>query len=249
MLDKLIKGRKLTFPEWSYQFAGGPPGLPDSFAIVPGIAYNVAESEGGGFFGRGQRTSAVSAGKHAKKQHRTFRWLPYVKGKITCVPLVGPTILTGEFSGCWVARFRYGGTEYIAHIGTETSARNLNTRKVRKDWQTALATPGFDLIGAFNPIGSDLPADAFKPPQGWLPFFYAAITGEGDFYSASLATAAPIGKAPSLDPNRPSDAAIEVGAPEMQEPTSRNRLILGRWPMPAKKAVIFKNDDGKDEGD
>lgn len=159
MLNKLVEGRYLNTPAFDNTTPAVPAvGLPPHFVLVNGRSYNIAESTGK-WNPFAHTSSVVTAGAHATKTHRTFRWLPWLKGKISITPLAGSDILTGPFSGCWVPIFTLGGTQYAGHIGTFETADTPESIQAKNAWTAATALPGFTLHAAFNP--------ARQFPIGW----------------------------------------------------------------------------------
>lgn len=153
MLTKLIVDRYLDLPIFNQQAPPTNNAWPTDLVPVPNRSYNIAQShhEGSIFKGR-QRVSQVTGGVHATKVHRTFRWLPWVEGKVSCLALAGPDILTGRMSGCWLTIFRYNGTNYAGHIGTSLSSTNPLTVQAKAAWRNAVTGNHITPIAAFNPI-------------------------------------------------------------------------------------------------
>jgi hypothetical protein len=87
-----------------------------------------------------------------------FRWLPYVAGLITYVPLNNDSIITGKFTGCWLAIFRMGGQKYLAHIGTDTLPTSPLTLNVKTAWKDAVTA------GQITEVAAVKPTDYVKGP-------------------------------------------------------------------------------------
>ena len=181
MIEKLIPNRFLTLPT----FDDTPPAaagaaLPARFMRIPDRLYSIQESESSGRFYNRTKTSQVSAGVHANagKQHRTFRWLPWVPGQVTFVTLAGADILTGRMSGCWLTIFSMGGIRYVGHIGTEDSSTSANTVAVKAAWRVAVTSGAVVPVAAFNPVGPALDI-ARLGLNGEAPEFFGGIAGSG----------------------------------------------------------------------
>jgi hypothetical protein len=87
MLQKLIANRLLDLPAFDQLPPAADATFPADFAPVPNRIYNTQESTNAGSFFNRIRSSRVVDGAHDHKGHRTFRWLPWVAGKVSCVPL------------------------------------------------------------------------------------------------------------------------------------------------------------------
>src|SRR5258708_2431768 len=112
MLQKLIADRYLTIPTFDQTAPAPNLAFPADFAPVPNRNYNIQESTNVGSLFNRTKSSQVSVGTHGHKGHRSFRWLPWVLGKVSCVPLAGPDILTGRMSGCWLVIFDFNAVRY-----------------------------------------------------------------------------------------------------------------------------------------
>jgi hypothetical protein len=80
----------------------------------------------------------------------SFRWLPYVAGKITFCRLGGTPILTGPMSGCWLTVFRMGNATYFGHLGTSNEFVD-HTNAVKNNWKIAVGTGKITPLKAFDP--------------------------------------------------------------------------------------------------
>lgn len=184
MLNKLILNRYLDLPDLFKELAL-PQKLtfPAHFVESNYPTLNIAQSETEG----GRRISSIATGAHATKGHRTFRWLSYVKGKVTYLPYAGADILTGRMSGCWISVFKHGGVNYVAHIGTDDFPDTPNSKQAKKAWRDAEASKAITLVRAFNPVGTDLPNRALDK-RGKAKEFYAAVetSGAGGFFTVVL---------------------------------------------------------------
>lgn len=84
----------------------------------------------------------------------SFRWLPWVGGKINYANLEGKDVLSGMFTGCWMAVYKESNLR-VCHIATQTDATDC-----KKAWRehTALKSvsevkeflPNRGLAGTFN---------------------------------------------------------------------------------------------------
>jgi len=181
LIEKLVANRFLTLPV----FDSTPPAvpadsLPERFMRIPDRLYSIQKSTSSGPFYNRTKTSQVSAGAHANqaKQHRTFRWLPWVPGQVTFVTLAGADILTGRMSGCWLTIFSIDGIRYVGHIGTEDSSTSDNTVAVKAAWRAAVDSGAVVPVAAFNPVGPALNI-AQLGLNGEAPEFFGGIATSG----------------------------------------------------------------------
>jgi len=189
MIEKLVADRFLTLPVFDQSPPAPDPTFPANFARALGRIYNIEESESAGPFYNKVKTSQVSIGPHAAKAHRTFRWLPWVLGKVSCVPLAGADILTGRMSGCWLVIFDYNGTRYAGHIGTDTSPTSANTLQAKAAWRNAVTAGLVTPVAAFNPVGPNLPMGTLRL-NNEAPEFFGAFKASGATYTVVMSTAA-----------------------------------------------------------
>jgi hypothetical protein len=121
------------------------------------------------------------------KVPRPFRWLPYVPGVVTCVPLDGEDTLTltGQMSGCWLTIFvlNADGRKYIGHIGTAAGQSGL-TQQAKTAWCNAVSSGQITPKQAYNPYDKSL-FGICKP--GEVPEFYGAIDPSGKCQTVVLA--------------------------------------------------------------
>lgn len=83
--------------------------------------------------------SAQPGGRGPGDQMWRFKYLKYWAGAITRTQLSKP-VLTGPMSGCILCRYNNNGKNYIAHVGTDTSADTPNTISVKQDWTAYLTS-------------------------------------------------------------------------------------------------------------
>ena len=185
MLQKLIADRLLTLPAFDQSTPPVNPAFPAHFAPAANRVYNIQQSTNVGSFFSPTRSSQVVAGAHAQKTHRTFRWLPWVKGQVSCVPLTGGDILTGKMSGCWLVIFQFNGARYAGHIGTEDAPTTPNSLQAKAAWRNAVNANQIVPVAAFNPVGN-------LPPNGTLNLkneaaeFYGAFEPTGHVYTVVM---------------------------------------------------------------
>jgi hypothetical protein len=185
MLQKLIADRLLTLPAFDQSTPPANPAFPANFVPAPNRVYNIQESSNVGSFFSPTRSSQVVAGAHAQKGHRTFRWLPWIKGQVSCVPLAGADILTGKMSGCWLVIFQFNGATYAGHIGTEDSRETPNSIQAKAAWRNAVNANHVVPMGAFNPVGH-LPATTTLNLKNEAAEFYGAFEPSREVYTVVL---------------------------------------------------------------
>ncbi len=132
----------------------------------------------------------IHAGFHASTLGRRvgdamqYRWLAYVSGQTTSMPLAGGDILTGPMSGCLIATWTDGTTK-AAHIGTIDN--NVSASRTVKRAFAAHAGASADL-SAFNPAAQWTPGEV-ATAMGTRPMafqIYGLITGRTNFYSVLM---------------------------------------------------------------
>ncbi|MBM3149224.1 MAG: hypothetical protein FJZ88_04230 [Chloroflexi bacterium] len=82
-----------------------------------------------------------------------FQWLAYIPGVVNQVPLGAQDILSGMFSGCWMAVYQVGGRQYVGHIGTEDNPNSAHSLAAKQAWRN------FSRAQGVNPA----PFIAFQP--------------------------------------------------------------------------------------
>jgi hypothetical protein len=186
MIEKLIVDRYLTLPGFDQSPPRVDPTFPPDLVRALGRIYNIEESATTGSLFHRTRTSQIAVGAHAAKAHRTFRWMPWVLGKVACVPLAGADILTGTMTGCWLVIFRYNGVQYAGHIGTDDNPTTPNSIQAKAAWRNAVGAGQIVPVKAFNPVGPSLPAFGTLNLKGESPEFYGAFTPNGQVYTVVL---------------------------------------------------------------
>jgi hypothetical protein len=123
-------------------------------------------------------------------QQIPYRWLAYVAGRTTTLPLAGGDVLTGPMSGCLIATWTDGGAK-IAHVGTIDGNPPASSRVKRA---FAAEAGGAGDLTAFNPASLWTPGEiATAMGRRAMGFnIYALVTGPGRFYSV-LVFELPIG--------------------------------------------------------
>ena len=74
-----------------------------------------------------------------------FRWLPWVGGKINFANLEGKDVLSGMFTGCWMAVYQQVN-QRVAHIATQTDATDC-----KASWRAHRALPAVSEVQEFLP--------------------------------------------------------------------------------------------------
>ncbi len=185
MLNKLVIDRYLDLPTFNQQAPPVNNTWPANFAPVANRPYNIAQSQYKNLLTGPQRVSRVTGGAHATKDHRTFRWLPWVEGKVSCVALAGGAdILTGKMSGCWLTIFQYNGAYYAGHVGTSLSSTNTLTIQAKAAWRNAVNANHITAVAAFNPVAG-LPNDLNLQKQS--AELYGAWDSNRNLYTLVLA--------------------------------------------------------------
>ena len=113
-----------------------------------------------------------------------YRWLSYVAGRTTTMPLAGGDVLTGPMSGCMIATWTDGGAK-VAHVGTIDNNPPAST-KVKRAFAAEAGAAG-DLT-AFNPAAAWTPGEIAAAMGARAMNFqiYALVTGAGGYYSVLM---------------------------------------------------------------
>jgi len=144
MLDRMVPG--YTFSVSPYFNNAAPPGYatqtPSRFVgFNPDRAYTFAPVVGG-------LPAQVTAGAGAPAD--TVIWLPYMSGWVTWTRAEGRPILTGQMSGCWLARGILNGQPVFLHIGTDNSNPE-NNNQVKNGLKISRNTHALTVVSAFLP--------------------------------------------------------------------------------------------------
>ncbi len=120
----------------------------------------------------------------AMRMNIPYTWLVYAHGRTT--RLIRPTndVLTGPMSGCLIATWSNGGSQYIGHVGTVESSDIVN-KAVKTTFATVMPadTTGFLPLAAWDEDSEIRPMQRkFKTMLG-DPKIMALVTPSGSFYS------------------------------------------------------------------
>jgi hypothetical protein len=172
MKSKLIRDAFLEMPAaWNKVEPVPNPAveLPEGFVLVPDTVYSISHGTTWPF----------------KRQiQRPFRWLPYIPGKVTCMPLGGQDILTltGKMTGRWVVVFilESTGQRFVGHIGTSWEWGDL-AGYAKWAWRNAVEKDLVTPWKAYNPVD---PTQISLDPdrldlKGEAAEFYGAIQPAG----------------------------------------------------------------------
>lgn len=122
-----------------------------------------------------QTVSPVVEGIHINPQ-RNFKWLPWILGKVSYVPLNNDIIITGEMSGCWLIIFTLNGQTCFGHIGTFQDSSHPRTIEAIQAWKIAKRSGKVTNVQGFNPV-------SVGPGT---PFTFGAVTPNREFYTIGL---------------------------------------------------------------
>lgn len=118
---------------------GGPPGMSNVGVKDVEITVRKVRTERHGFFYAKKRVVGVDESKVS------FRWLPWVDGKINYCHAQGHDVLTGPFSGCWMAAYTEADTR-ICHI-----ALQVDDRDCKAAWRLKKGSEEVSNIREFRP--------------------------------------------------------------------------------------------------
>jgi hypothetical protein len=115
-----------------------------------------------------------------------YRWLTYVSGRTTTMPLAGGDVLTGPMSGCLIATWTDGSAK-IAHVGTIDN--NVPASTTVKRTFAAEAGAAADL-SAFNPAAlwnpGQISAAMGTRAMSFQIYALVAGAGAGNYYSVLI---------------------------------------------------------------
>lgn len=106
-------------------------------------------------------------------------WLPYFAGWITVLPIENLPILTGQMTGCILARFTLGNKQYLAHIGTDSNSVE-NTKLVKADWTKAADSNAMTPLRAWKPT-SDFNLEKIGQLTGGSSYVFGGATAHESF--------------------------------------------------------------------
>jgi hypothetical protein len=128
------------------------------------------------------KAAKITVGRHSEAQ-RNLRWLPFLAGRITYVPLRNDAIFTGIMTGCWLFTFTMNGEICLGHIGTDSDSAE-NTQGVKDAWKTAEKNGTIKTLKAFRPTdvvkGS---VKVFGAVSANQTFYGIATTANGATYT------------------------------------------------------------------
>jgi len=157
MLTKLVPNFLFTFDQQQANRTSTNPqplNQPTNFFQVENRNYKLRQHT---IAHGGLNPNPVVAGTHAHPQ-RNFKWLPWILGKVSYVPLNNNEIvITGEMSGCWLLIFDLNGQRCFGHIGTYLSSNDPNTLDAINAWKIAVRSGKVTLILGFNPVTVGMP--------------------------------------------------------------------------------------------
>lgn len=118
---------------------GGGPGMSNEGVEDVEITVRTVHTERYGLFWAYKRETGVDEVKVS------FRWLPWVDGKINYCQAQGNDVLTGPFSGCWMAAYTEGSVK-VCHITLQPDDRDC-----KATWRTQKALNGVSNVSEFLP--------------------------------------------------------------------------------------------------
>jgi hypothetical protein len=148
MLTKLVPNFHFSFDQ---QFANRPSlnpqpiNQPGDFFKVEKRRYRLRHAPPGSI------VSPAVLGIHINPQ-RNFKWLPWIRGKVSYVTLNNDIVITGEMSGCWLMVFTLNGQACFGHIGTYQDSTHSDTVQAIQAWKIAVRSGRVTPIRAFNPV-------------------------------------------------------------------------------------------------
>lgn len=139
--QQLAAGDYLYGFEFTDAVAGGPPGLVSKGVVdgtmkVKRVATTIKKRAL-------KKNKVVTTVQHSEVK---FRWLPWVNGKINYANLEGKDVLSGMFTGCWMALYKEDGNFRVCHIATTTDATDC-----KATWRKHKTLPNVSSVKEFKP--------------------------------------------------------------------------------------------------
>lgn len=136
-------------------------------------------------------------GKKVSRQLRTLAWVPYVPGGVNYFEGSGYDVLSGPFSGCYMASYTYRGRRRIAHVHTGSGSdckrffRGLFYPKpsLYEDLQCFKPFSGESRMFSFLEDTNKMKKIVRKTPG--VPTVFGLITRTGELYSLFLVKTGP----------------------------------------------------------
>jgi hypothetical protein len=129
-----------------------------------------------------RKESAIIDGD-GPKEHRRFKWLPWLAGAISRVDLVEMDVLTGPMSGCWLVAYTdEHGVLHAGHIGTNID-RPDQTAAAKGAWNAFAAAHRDRIVGGFNPLHAWPGAFPAQQDGEQAAEIYGLFTTDGHFYA------------------------------------------------------------------
>lgn len=122
----------------------------------------------------------------------SFVFLQYVAGAVT-VASRQKSVLTGPMSGCFLFKYRDGGPEKIAHVGTANAPDSEETKTAKQSWQSvARQRQVSEMAGAspYNVFQFDEISGAVLA-TGYIPMVAGYFDSAGPAYSMLLSPVPP----------------------------------------------------------
>lgn len=137
----------------------------------------------------GPTLTPVYMAQHGLTRNRrvNYRWLDYKPGQTARVRHGRRDILTGPMSGCPIARYQQGGTNYVAHVGTMDGMAAVNTL-VKHTFRDA-APVGATVFNPAGAINAGTIANLILAAPDLLqvtPWVLAFVNNQGDFFTTVL---------------------------------------------------------------
>lgn len=110
-----------------------------------------------------------------------YDWCDFATGRTARKAIAGNDVLTGPMSGCYITRYRGGGTNYVGHVGT-VGVPNVDAL-VKRSFAAAMPRTAT----GFNPFHAwDADMAAMSQRHGKAIQFCALVTTAGDFYAIAM---------------------------------------------------------------
>lgn len=139
MLEQQIQGGDYLYGfDFPSAAAGGAPGMSNQDITDATIYRQRTTTRRSGFMWHKKTTTTTV-------QELSFRWLPWVDGKINYCEQQGLDVLSGWFSGCWMARYAEGSNR-VCHVALQDNDNDCTAA-----WNAKKATLAAGNISEFRP--------------------------------------------------------------------------------------------------
>jgi hypothetical protein len=167
---KMKRGELMEFPKQTR--ASGTVSIGDSAKLNKQLIKDT-------FPGVPKRESSASKLRHIdtvnlSAPHRNCVWIQYRKGEVSSEPSNEMDVISGQFSGCYMIKYRFNGSWRVAHIDTADGGGPAAIAA----WNQMLLDPLVEIACGFKPFQAKF-ADGF----GIATVTYGIINSDNECHS------------------------------------------------------------------